>query len=157
MVSSGVNHVYLCAAFKGIFVGSDTGCTFIPQALKLMYALQSQQNYRTKNISKVTPINLQRAALKTNNSFGGLLLSFSVYHIYIKQIWWNQITRAFWWEEKLHEIKKRYSFQLTWNYNLVVARKDKILEWNVFWVTLVVPKALCYVCKVKKHLLMRNK
>lgn len=79
--------MYLCATFKGIFVGSDTGCTFIPQALKLMYALQSQQNYRTKNISKVTPINLQRAALKTNNSFGGLLLSFSVYHIYIKQIW----------------------------------------------------------------------
>ena len=77
MVSSGVNHLYLCAAFKGIFMGSDTGCTVIPQGLKLMYALQSQQNYRIMKISKVTPINLQRAALKTNNSFGGLLLHFS--------------------------------------------------------------------------------
>ena len=77
-------------------MGSDTGCTVIPQGLKLMYALQSQQNYRIMKISKVTPINLQRAALKTNNSFGGLLLHFSVLdHIYLKQIWCNQITRAF--------------------------------------------------------------
>lgn len=80
--------MYLCAAFKGIFMGSDTGCTLIPQALKLMFALQSQQDYRTKKFSKVTPRNLQRAALKTNNLFGGLLLNFSIlYHIYIKQIW----------------------------------------------------------------------